>query len=244
MKKNIAFGVFALVAGSLLGADSDPKVEVKAAIKKLADSGGYSWKTTPSAPRGGGGGGGGRFRPGLTEGQAAKDGVTHLSMTRGENTIEAYLKEKKGALKTEDGWKSLEEASQSDGQPNPTTFLARMLSNFKAPAAEAEDLLTKTKDLKKDEGAYSGDLTEEGVKQLLARGPRRPGADAPNVEDPKGSVKFWVKDGVLSKYEYKVQGKMNFNGNDINIDRTTIVEVKDVGSTKFDVPEEAKKKLS
>src|SRR5258706_4061221 len=130
MKRNIALGVFALVASSLLAADSDPKAEVKGAIKKLAGSGGYSWKTTPSAPRGGGGGGGGgRFRPGPTEGQAAKDGVTHLSMTRGENTIEAYLKERKGALKTEDGWKSLEEASQSDGQPNPTTFLARMLGN-------------------------------------------------------------------------------------------------------------------
>ena len=57
-------------------------------------------------------------------------------------------------------------------------------------------------------------------------------------------MKFWVKDGVLSKYEYNVQGKMSFNGNDINIDRTTTVDVKDVGSTKFEVPEEAKKKLS
>jgi len=37
---------------------------------------------------------------------------------------------------------------------------------------------------------------------------------------------------------------MNFNGNDVDIDRTTTVEIKEVGSTKVDVPEEAKKKLS
>jgi hypothetical protein len=37
---------------------------------------------------------------------------------------------------------------------------------------------------------------------------------------------------------------MSFNGNDREIDRTTTVEIKDVGTTKLTVPEEAKKKLS
>ena len=87
-------------------------------------------------------------------------------------------------------------------------------------------------------------MTEEGVKQLVARGPRRPGAEPPEVSDAKGSVKFWVKEGVLSKYEYKVQGKMSFNGNDVEINRTTTVSIKDAGSTKVEVPDEAKKKLS
>ena len=57
-------------------------------------------------------------------------------------------------------------------------------------------------------------------------------------------MKFWVKDGVLSKYEYQVKGKMSFNGNDVEINRTTAVAIKEVGSTKVDVPDEAKKKLS
>ena len=52
------------------------------------------------------------------------------------------------------------------------------------------------------------------------------------------------KDGVLSKFEFKVTGTMNFNGNDIDVDRTTTVEIKDVGNTKVEVPEGAKKKLS
>ena len=243
MKRNIVFGIVLFVAASALAADSDSKSEIKNASKKLASAAGYSWKTTVETPAGGAGA---RFRPGPSEGQAAKDGTIHLSMTRGENTIEAYLKGDKGALKTEDGWKSLSEAAESDGggQFNPAMFLARMLRNYKAPAAEAEDLAGKAKELKKQDGVYSGDLTEEAVKQLVSRGPRRPGAEPPEVADAKGSVKFWIKDGVLSKYEYQVQGKMSFNGNDFEINRTTTVAIKDVGSTKVEVPDDAKKKLS
>ena len=44
-------------------------------------------------------------------------------------------------------------------------------------------------------------------------------------------------------YEVKVKGKVSFNGNDRDVDRTTTVEIKDIGSTKIEVPEEAKKKL-
>ena len=243
MKRNIVLGTVLLLAGSVLAADSDVKGDVKNAAKKLAAANGYSWKTTVESPQGGRGA---RFRPGPTEGQAGRDGAIHLSMTRGENTIEAYLKGDKGALKTDEGWKSLSEAAESDGggQPNPTMFMARMLRNYKAPAAEAEDLAGKAKELKSEDGAYAGDLTEEAVKQLVARGPRRPGAEPPEVADAKGSVKFWLKDGVLSKYEYQVQGKMSFNGNDLEINRTTTVAIKEIGSTKVQVPDDAKKKLS
>ena len=73
---------------------------------------------------------------------------------------------------------------------------------------------------------------------------RRGGGEGPAISGAKGSAKFWVKDGALTKYEFKVSGKMDFNGNEIDLDRTTTVEIKDVGTTKLDVPEDAKKKLS
>ena len=166
-----------------------------------------------------------------------------LKMTRGENTTEAVVKGKKGAIKTEDGWVSLETAAEGDGQ-NPTRFIARRLQTFKAPAEEAQELAGKVKELKKEDDAWSGELTEAGVKEIFARGPRRQGADAPNPSDAKGNVKFWTKDGVLTKYQYNVQGTMEFNNNEVKVNRTTTVEVKDVGKTKVEVPEEAKKKLS
>lgn len=64
------------------------------------------------------------------------------------------------------------------------------------------------------------------------------------MANPKGNAKFWVKDGVLSKYEFHVEGTVTFNGNDREMNRTTTVEIKDVGTTQVQVPDEAKKKLS
>jgi hypothetical protein len=245
MKTTILLGGVLLCATSLIAADAAS--DVKAAAKKLSNN--YSWKSTSESAGGGAGGNRNRFG-GPTEGKTDA-GVTQLSMTRGENTVEAVLKGEKGAIKTEEGWKSLAEAAEAGGDSGggggrggAARFTARALQNYKAPASEAEDLIGKAKDLKKDSDAYAGTLGAEDVKALMSRGFRRPGSDAPEVADAKGSVKFWLKDGALSKYQYNVQGKMTFNNNDVEINRTTTVEIKDVGTTKLNVPEEAKKKLS
>ena len=234
MKRNILLGTFALVAGSLLAADSTPKDEVKAAAGKLAAKENYSWKTTVIVPEGS------RFRPGPTEGKTEKNGFTMVSMTMGDNTMEAVLKGGKGALKTEGGWQSLAELAQEQGRGQ---FMARRFQDYKTPAAEAEDLAGKTKDLKLTDGVYSGDLTEEAAKQLLSFR-RGGGGGGPEISNAKGSAKFWVKDGLLSKYEYKVQGTMTINGEDRNMERTTTVDIQDVGTTKVNVPEEAAKKAA
>lgn len=243
MKRNILLGAVLLCATSLLAADAAS--DVKAAAKKLSEKGNYSWKSNAESAGGGGGGGGNRFG-GPTEGKIDA-GTIHLSMTRGENTIEAVVKGEKGAIKGQEGWQSLTEAAEAGGGGGGGRgggFLARTLQGYKAPAAEAEELAGKATDLKKDGDAYAGELPAEAVKGLLSRGGRRAGAEAPEVSGAKGNVKFWVKDGALSKYQYNVKGTMSIGGNDREIDRTTTVEIKDVGTTKLTVPDEAKKKLS
>lgn len=237
MKTQILIGAVTLLATSLLAADA--KDEIKAAAKKLADSSGYAWKATTEA------GGGSRFRAGPVEGMAAKDGLVCLKMTFGENTMEAFVKGEKGAFKTDEGWQSLADAAEAGGggQPNRGRFMSRMLQNYKAPAAQAVELAEQAKNLKVEGDVCAGDLTEDGVKALMTFG-RRAGGTGPEVSDAKGTVKFWVKDGVLTKYEYHVQGKVTFNEREMEIDRTTTVEIKDIGKAKIEVPEEAKKKLS
>ena len=222
IKTHLLVGTAMLVATSLLAADA--KDEVTSAAKKLAGSDGYSWKSTTenAGGGGGGGGGGGRGRMGPTEGKAAKDGTIMLSMSRGDNTTEAVIKGEKGAIKTQDGWKSLSEASEGDAQNNPARFAAMILRNYKAPAEEAQDLASKATGLKKDGDAISGELSADAVKALLSRG-RRPGGNAPEATGSKGSVKFWVKDGMLSKYEYNLKGTMTRNNNDREVNRTTVV---------------------
>jgi hypothetical protein len=168
-------------------------------------------------------------------------------MTRGENTVHAVLKGEKGAIRGSEGWQSLSEAAEDQsgggGGGRGGRFTARMLQNYKAPAAEALDLISKSKEFKESDGVYSADLTEEGAKSLMRFGGRG-GGGGPDISGAKGSVKFWIKDGLISKFQTKVQGTVSFNGNDRDIERTTTVEIKDVGATKVDVPAEATKKIS
>jgi hypothetical protein len=162
-----------------------------------------------------------------------------------DNTIEAVIKGEKGAAKMEGEWRSLADMAQDSDQR--AAFTARRLQNYRTPAVEAQEIAGKMKDLKKDGDAYSADLTEEGAKDLLRfRGGRRGGGGGGGADpkNAKGSAKFWVKDGQLAKYEYKVSGTVSFGGEDRDVERTTTVEIKNVGETKIEVPEEAKKKIA
>jgi len=233
MKRNILFSAMTLAAGSLIAAGSSPKDDITAAAKKLGEKPNYSWKTTVAVPADA------QFRPGPTEGKTEKDGYTHVAMTFGDNTTQAVLKGDKAAVTDRDGeWQSATDLESAEGRGR---FLGRMARNIKTPAVQAADLAAGAKDLKKDGDIYSGDLTEDVAKAFLRFGR---GGDGPTVSNAKGSVKFWLKDGALAKYEYKLKGTISFDGNDRDVERTTTVEIKDVGSTKVNVPEEAKKKLS
>lgn len=143
-------------------------------------------------------------------------------------------------------WKATTEMAGGGGQGRGR-MMGRMIRNFKAPAQEAANLASKSKEITKSGDAYQADLTEDGVKEMLSLG-RRPGADAGNAPpaptNTRGTVKFWMKDGALAKYEYNVKGTMSFQGQEREIDRTTTVEIKDVGSTKVEVPADAKGKVS
>jgi hypothetical protein len=240
MKKRMLIGTLALVAGSLLAAD--PKDDIAAAASKLADTGSYSWKATMDL------GPNSQFTPGPTLGKIDKDGYTWLSVTFNDNTIEAVKKGDKVAVKGEDGWQSADAAADAGGGGggrNPVTMMSRRMQSLKPPAAEVQDLMTKVKDITKNGDAYSADLTEDGAKSLLTMGFRgRRGGTPPAVTDAKGSVKFWITDGALTKFETKVSGKRERNGEQQDIERTTTVEIKDVGATKVTLPDEAKSKLS
>jgi hypothetical protein len=233
MKTHIIAGVLVLTATRLLAAD--PKDELNAAAKKLADQPNYSWKqTTENA-------GGGGFGGGTSEGKIEKDGLMWVSLPGRDNTtIEAYKHGEKCAVKTQDGWQSVAEMSNEQGRGR---FMAMRFRNLKAPATQVEDLVAASKEIKKEGDVYSFDLTEEGAKSQLMFGGRRGGGNGPEISGAKASAKAWVKDGRLAKYELKVKGTMSFNGNDRDIDRTSTVEIKDIGSTKLEVPADAKKKM-
>ncbi len=234
MKKYLFSSLTLLAAGSLLAADASPKDDVTSAAAALGNQPNYSWRTTVEV------GNNSRFRPGPTEGKTEKGGYTAYSMTFNDNTTDVVIHGTNAAVKTPDnGWQSAAEATQDTGGGfNAALFAARMAQNFKAPAAQAASLAAQAADLKAGTNGITGDLTENGAKELLTFR----GGNA-TVTNPKGSVTFWVADGKLLKFQTHVTGTVSFNGNDRDVDRTTTTEIKAIGTTKIEVPDEAKKKL-
>lgn len=232
--------VVLLVSLAPIAAAAELVDEVQNAAKSLHELPNYSWKSTVNnlVPNS-------RFRQGPTEGKTEKGGFTTISMTLGDNTLEAVIKGDKGAVKTPEGWRSLAEMQANTDQQNAGRFMGRALSAVKTPAEQALDLAGKTYGLRKIDDAIGGDLNQAALKQLLTFG-RRPGNDTaePMLRDTAGTVKFWVKDGVLAKLEITAKGIVSFGGGERTVDRVTTIEIKDVGTTKVEVSDEAKGKAS
>jgi hypothetical protein len=216
----------ALTALAAFTVAADAKEEVAAAAKKLGETN-YTWKATVVVPESA------PFKPGPTDGKTEKDGFTFVTLSFGENLSEIALKGGKAAVTDQDGsWKLASELENAEG---PARFLSGMARNMKTPAVAVAGLLEGAKELKKEGEVYSGEMNEESTKKQFRFG---------EPKNPKGWVKFWLKDGVLAKMEVKVEAKMEFNGNEFDASRTTTTEISKVGSTTVNVPADAKKKLA
>ena len=227
-------GLLGLTTNLLSAADASAKVT--SAAKQLGEKANYSWTTTNKEADGSAG------RLGPLDGKAEKGGVTVLSFTVSDIQVEVCMKGDKGAAKALEGWQTFDEVAAPGGAP---AAIVRYLKSYQTPAAQVAALAGKVKELKETDGAISGELKEEAVKEmLLMGGRRREGQEPPKTADTKGSVTFWIKDGALTKYELKVQGKVTAGDRENEINRTTTIEIKDVGTTKIAVPDEAKQKLT
>jgi len=228
--KTLSF-VFSILVLSLCAATADPKSEVSDAIKKLAQQSGYSWTYTPKTE-----GSESARRQGPMEGKTEKDGYSLLKVEVGDVTAEIAFKSEKMVVNYNGDWLSTAEI----GENNRTV---QRLKALKRPTDEAESLLGKSTALKKEaDGVYSGEMDGTAAKEMFALLGKR-AAEAPVA---KGVVKFWVKDGQLAKYEFVVRGKITAGEDKREVDliRTTTVEIKEVGSTRVALPEDARKKLS
>jgi hypothetical protein len=196
---------------------------VTGAIAKLKAETNYSWTVKTELP-------GTDFTLEPTQGQAEKDGFMLVTMSFGGNSMQGAFKGGKVAMKMEDQWELVDTKSEEQGMGS---FMARM----KSAGDEAADLAGWAKALKAgDGGLWSSDLTDEGAKALMSFGPTPP-------KNAKASVKFWVKDGGLAKYETHATATVDFGGNEQDSEVIRTIDIHDQGKTKVAVPDEAKKKL-
>lgn len=235
MKQALIIGLIGLLAHTLSAADSSPRDKLLNATKQLGDKPNYSWTATTKE------GDGSPGRVGPIAGKAEKGGLTYLSFEIGAVPVEVYMNGQKGAAKALEGWQTFDEIAQTSGT---AAAVVRYLRVYKAPGVESAALSEKVKDVKEAEGVISGDLKDEAVKELLERGARRrEGQEPPKIADPKGSLKCWIQNGALAKYEVNIQGRVTAGDREFDVNRTTTIEIKDVGSTKLEVPAEAKAKM-
>ena len=240
-----------LVAGPVLAA---PKDDVTTAATALGNAANYTWQTTVDM------GADSPMQMGPTDGKTEKDGFTTVSMSMMDNTSTVVLKGTNAAVKGDSGWQTAAEATQDGGGGggfNPGMMIISQVLNIKLPAVEATNLVALASDLKVDGDKITGGLTADGAKGLMAfggrggrggrggpGGPGGPGGgNGPEITNTKGTVTFWVADGKLTKYQTHVTGSIDMGGNAMDMDRTTTVTIKDVGTTKVAVPDDAKKKL-
>jgi len=249
------FAAAAVLALSATAAWADAKDDLQAAVKKLGDAPSYSFTSTTDNQGGPGGG--------ATTGKAEKGGYATLSVPAfafggdAPPPIEVVMKGDKTVVKMADGWKTtVELATAADAAtaaggggaggfnfgPEQSALIA--VANVALPAATAKDATAKLENVKKTDDGFSGDLSADAVKAMLAFRGFGAGAPAVEISGPKGSIKVTVKDGSITKMVLQLSGSMDFGGGQpFDLNRTTTVEIKDVGTTKVTVPEDAKKKL-
>jgi hypothetical protein len=229
MKPTLILALICVLIRGACAAETAPADQVRTAVTAIKAATNYSWTTTlkiANSP----------FDPGPIKGQTEKAGFAMVTQQLGDNNLEAVFKGDKIVMKREGHWET----------PDPSDFFMSMAATWitrMGPAGdEAASLIARAKELKADNGALAGDLSEAGVKELLNFGPRDGGFPPPT--NAHGSVRFWLKDGALVKFESHLAAKMvgpNQESFDFDMTRTTAVEA--VGSTKVGIPAEAKHKL-
>lgn len=240
MKIKILFSAV-LLTTSLLASHAGPADDVASAAQKLGDESNYSWHTTVAGPAGS------VISPGPIDGKIQKEGLVYLKRHPVQDPLpdakfsnlvfEIMMQGNKILVHDPDpdgGWETLADFSASDLQ-GPGPFVSEMLKQFQTPAAQAAALAHDSSNLAQTDGAYSGNLSSDAAKKLLASG------DA-IISNASGTVQFWVSGGQLTKYEYKVTGTVK-SDTETQINRDTTVEIQNVGATTIAVPADAKKLL-
>jgi hypothetical protein len=226
----------ALLAISSLAA-ADEKDDVAKAAKKSTGLGSYAFKITIELEGGPMGGNG----PIELSGAYNKDSATHVKGDLMGREFEAYRKGDKLVMKDQEGnWQS---SAQGGGRGGPGGGMMGRL--VKAPHEELADFEKKFKSIKKGDKktidgkecfSYEGDLTEEGIKEMLPMGGRMQGM---GDSEFTGSAKLWIDgDDIIRRYEVVTNMSLNFQGNQIDMKISRSIDLTSIDETKVEVPKE------
>lgn len=89
----------------------------------------------------------------------------------------------------------------------------------------------------------TGTLTDLGAQLLLVRD----GQKEITPVRAAGTFKLWIRDRMVTRYQVKLEGVLSVTTRSgrrqVEVNQTVNTEVRNVGTTQFDVPDEARRKL-
>ena len=165
--------------------------------------------------------------------------------------VAIFKGDEKHVVETSEGW--LTPAEFSTLPPAPRTGSGRVRGLVTAlpltfaisqPHEDIGIIIGSSTDLRVDDGGIvSGRLSETAARLLLLP----PGQENVAPQQAAGSFKFWISGGLLTRYEIQVSGivsvEMGGSRRLVKTTQTVSTEIKDVGTTKLNVPPEIKAKL-
>jgi len=236
-----------LVLASLLTPLGDEELDKSAA--KAADWTSYTFTVTTK-----------------TEGTAKGDGTTTsvVKVAKGSPWLiksgdtEAVREGDSLATKQSDGtWKRYEAPAAPEGKKGKKKKKGEeqagngmgSLLAIKAPQDFLKGFGAKLKEVKREDGeggrTYTGELTAEAAREFGSTGMPKPGGKGPEVTySGSAKVSVNVKTGEIAKVEIATEAKASFGGKDYDIKRTSTYDISEIGTTKVEIAEEAKKALS
>ena len=124
---------------------------------------------------------------------------------------------------------------------------ARTYSNLQLalshPHEELGVIVGSHNELRIEGELVTGTLTDLGAQLLLVR-------DGQEYIEPiaaTGTFKLWIRDGIVSKYQITLEGMLNVHLQSgrrrVEVHQVTDTILKDVGTTAFEVPAQAREKL-
>ena len=120
---------------------------------------------------------------------------------------------------------------------------SNLQNTLNRPHEEIAVIIAGSEDMKADGEVISGRLTETSAQLLLVHAGQK---DLTPLR-ASGTFRLWVKDGALVKYETNLEGVLQLETpagrREYTVHQTATTSVSNVGTTKVDVPEAARKKL-
>lgn len=107
------------------------------------------------------------------------------------------------------------------------------------PHEELSVIVSSHASLQCELGTAHGTLNDIGALLLLVPDDR----DDIQPIRAGGTFKLWIRDGIVTRYQVRLEGELVVGGRTFEVHQSRTTMLKDIGVTKFQVPDEARQKL-